>query len=397
MNLFYVTILLFQFINVNTNNNGIVKLSYTNSAGTYFWRVNIGSTNQFHYFTIDLKHNFNFGTNFKYIKELSQTIETVSIEKVTIDSTLYSNAVLLQDSICLTLTNQTIIHMNEFYFYDLEQTGLFFVDRISLARFNNENKHFSILHMLHNKGYIKTLSFAFMPHDDIGNNKETLKNGTLFLGGIPVEYTLNKTKASCKCDITKSYWSCLIMKIQIGNKVHYNFENGINLYFRVNKDDFYFPTQIYESIVNEIFSPLFIKDICRYEKYTQRTKCSCNNILHNYSFPQVTIILNGMSLVFDNTDNLFLRYHDICYFFISPHDNDEFIIGTKILQEFITEFNIETNDITFYSDNHIKIYTHNNTKNYHCKILYCIIYFLLSIFIVYNILILKCIYNKRTY
>ena len=129
------------------------------------------------------------------------------------------------------------------------------------------------------------------------------------------------------------------MKIQIGDKIQHNFGNGITLYFHVNKDDFYFPTQIYESIVNETFSSLFAKDICRYEKYTKRTRCSCS-VLDNDSFPPITIMLNGMSLVFENSDSLFLRYQDICYFFISPHANNEFIIGTKILQEFITEFNI---------------------------------------------------------
>ena len=85
---------------------------------------------------------------------------------------------LLQDSIGLTLTNQSFINMNEFCFYDLEQSGLFFVDTISLARFN-ENKHLSILHMLYNNNYIKTLSFAFVPLDDMDNDKERLKNGTL--------------------------------------------------------------------------------------------------------------------------------------------------------------------------------------------------------------------------
>jgi hypothetical protein len=236
----------------------------------------------------------------------------------------------------------------------------------------------SFIHQLKQRSYIDKASFTF-----VGVNRDHNIND-MYFGTIP-QHIIKDSMLHNTCKVNKtrihdhSGWNCMIDYVYFDNDVNniYNANNVV--YFTTVRSDTIVPMKFVHFVKNNILRNAFDNKMCYGSKKDEMLiMCVCS-YLNNIG--KVGFVIEGYLHLF-KIEDIFDIYqpgysdNDFCELVIVPNiDEDVWIFGTDFLRNYISEFNYETESVTLYSENIIKIKntnTNNNISDSHMNILFYI-------------------------
>lgn len=207
------------------------------------------------------------------------------------------------------------------------------------------NKNHSIIYQLKANDLIDDLSFTF------DRDRTGLTNGIIYFGPLPGNITDNLYKTSCKVNSKEKQWGCRLSYVFIGN-ITYIYEN---IYFDTNYPAFFntnfkcikAPVLFYELLIETLFTQYLKTNQCNQKKYDNKeVYCHCS-IMDQLT--DLTFVFNDASFVL-HSRSLFTKYEDMCLFMIEENYEDyAWYFGSHFINQYITTFSYDNNDITFYS------------------------------------------------
>lgn len=274
--------------------------------------------------------------------------------------TLYNNrtypAELLKSYLELRATH-TIINPFYFYYIDEHQT-VYEEDCISL-KYKYKDEKFSIIHQLKKQNTIKSLSFGLSKIDSI--------KGYLFFGGIPnseIERTKRKHIGKCKVNLQSDNWGCDLQYIIVNNKSELLFVNKYPTFFDVLDSKIIIPNDFFTFLEKNFFSSLINESKCSKVIVSDKNWIECLTKFLPEKM-NITFIINNLLFNF-NVHDLFTINEKKSFFNLITHSKyeNQWIFGNFFFEKYITLFDYENNDITFYSENPFLKYNNNDINSY---------------------------------
>lgn len=334
----------------------VVPCSYLIFKGNTEVKLSLGNQNITNFYGIDLQVPFTW-TSPNYYQHNNSLMDyefsTVFFRGFPYLAHLYSDTLQLLDT-----HNQKIL-VSEFKFFSIIDYEIYGFNHEGLGLGINEKNEFSIVNLLKKNSHIDKLAFGILP-------KNTQK-GTLYFGGIPSEIT-NHKKFKVYIKTYNNTWSATLNSIHFyntkrkdDNKLNFTFMNNLKdnsyiyeniIYFQMNINTINVPEN-YMNYLTQVsfFNQLINKGICFYVNSTTEIYISCNYRDFS-SFPEyIVFTLSDIPFTFKITE-LFECNKQNCKFLMTHLTNKEnsFILGYVFMSKFLSEFNLETKSITFYSD-----------------------------------------------
>lgn len=247
----------------------------------------------------------------------------------------------------------------DFYLYINTKDKKSVKEFIGLAfHFNNEN--YSLMHQLKKNNRINELSFTFDRYD---RNKV---NNELYIGGYPKEKIINQHKATLNVNDKFNSWGINLYAINIENhhRVISSYDNSHFAIINTNDDMIYFPKDVFKYLKRIVFSRYINENIC--EEIEEGDSLYINCLLTElYNFPNITIVIDEIHFTLAKR-KLFVPINSedpYSTFIIQSKSLDYFVLGTSFFDEYITQFNYEQKQITFYSETPFVIVDMNNVRS----------------------------------
>ena len=297
------------------------------------------------FFKIDLRNNYtivitpDLGTN--TLNPYSFTAPT-QIGNINANSALISSNLRIGEKHQnLTIKDFPVYFIPRMKFNNFYEYGCFGF----ASYFNDDN--FSILHQLKRQSLINNLSFGF----DIKNyNDKSLSY--FYLGGIPNDrLILYPNKANIKILPNTHEWRVSLPKIQImyGNKIIGEYSNTHNNYFNTYHNKILVPDDFLLFLFENAFKEYFANNTCSFHNNSQNQYIECDYFKVGNYFPVISFNigkylfkLNKKDLFEGNMFNIQRNYID---------DGRGFLIGSCFIGKYITLFDMEKREITFYYKN----------------------------------------------
>lgn len=213
--------------------------------------------------------------------------------------------------------------------------------------YSSESSEFSFLYQLYKNLLIDKVTYTFVPFNRT--------NGEIIFGKLPDYYIKDKKKLSCIFDEKgemQGKWSCRLKMLKVnGYSGSYVLSSSFIQYFDINHKRYNFPLYFLEYLKLTMFKPYIEKGVCKF-KTTMIFKyfyCFCDQII---DFPAMTIYLDGAEFLLDKNHLFSQARNNRCNFNII-NDNrfkgeDDWIFGRLFLEKFISTFDYETKEISFY-------------------------------------------------
>ena len=291
-----------------------------------------------------------------------------------------TNISTVEDTITLNNETQKMNYSFYIFHYDVFPRSLGF-------GYKFENNSFSIVHSLKRERYIDRLTFSFIPLRPNIRNEEV---GSIYFGTLPKEIVSNKYKAQCKVS-DEIAWNCKLTEIWIDS---YQYKN--NYYMKFSTDFISFiPTDFFLFLKRSIFcigyNLYFSSDsnsIYCDKQYIKKFNRTISFIIDDYNF---TFRLRDLFAC--DTQKQY-----VCQLMLYNNEKipNQWIIGNNLWSHYITSFDYEQGQITFYSDTpfekklHSKI-PHNIQFNILLLTIFILIFTNFYLFFIYGLL-----YNKDT-
>lgn len=309
----------FYSVDIISNQNG------------YSLNASIGDPSKLINLEINLNNNFLCLSPSGYNKDTSLTAFKENVKDVPIEIGYRVAANVIIDTVSIGG-----IILKQFPFYNALSNSI--TNTIGLAN-NINDKRFGLISQLKERGYVRRGVF--------GINKMKL-----FIGGFPNEERLEMIG---KCTVENEYnrysWGCNLSQIKIVSKgTGLVFMNPYYTVFQTNTNDILVPANYYDSIIDGILNPYFIKGSCMTGLIAgdETIHCDCKKI---NDFPMVIFNFNGVDIQFDK-GMLFEPDNDLCRFkMIKSYKKDYvnyWVFGTSIFKNYSLLFNSDNNIIEFY-------------------------------------------------
>jgi hypothetical protein len=196
--------------------------------------------------------------------------------------------------------------------------------------------------------------------------------GEVVYGSTPHKYTHHKQSGKCKINSTTN-WECFLNSINIGSSsdalsLTYNYKVNSNVMFNPTQGFIYVPYEFIAHLLNTLFKHQIEQHKCWIEDEVLPKGIVCSyyiqreNIFNNIT---LSFIIDGY-IYTTYVKNMFIILEDYLKFIIVEHpydNNNTWELGGFFLQNFISEFNYDTNCISLYSLNTNYIITRNNNVN----------------------------------
>ena len=353
---FYLCPILILFDNSNAY-NAYLSIPYTTSPNGYEIELTIPSIYS------SIKFSLDMSTEFTTINKAHLYNKTIQGDIVTSDIILSANNSIFSIPNCHIRTidnnskkSQGIIGLSPFVFQDREHSFLF---------------------QLYDKGVISNLSFSL----DTYYNRDRHK--VIYFGGLPL-LPQSMNEITLKIDISDNKWSIDLQGFYFGTQ-SYNYTNTNFAFVNINKNWIYAPDGIITYLSDTIFKDYIKRKLCLHilqgESQYFTCKCSIVNI-----FPNMTFIINGHKLLFKP---MYL-FHKIqpgsnCRFLIQNNIlgneyHNTWYIGNVFFNQFVTEFDFESQSIHLYS-NYIIKYERSNKKVIRSLLLLIVLLLILDILV----------------
>lgn len=202
---------------------------------------------------------------------------------------------------------------------------------------------YSLIHLLKKNEYIRILGFTLY------YNKVEHK-GVIYFGDIPSKVIQeNDYVGKCKINNMRSKWGCSLDKVLIGDRA---FINNKYAYFQTNEEFISIPNDFYTYLNENEFSTYIERNKCKELSslmFNVSLICDCDIIedipSFTFVFEKYPFIIEANKLFIPNNENK-------CRLIMNSNANaSEWIFGTKFLDEYISHYNYETKEITFFSNN----------------------------------------------
>lgn len=250
------------------------------------------------------------------------------------------------------------------FYYEISEKNFPYYDIYDGLTFalHPANESFSILHQLKKEGLISKMVYAFEPKDI------KLNEGGLHLGGLPE--SVIKDKNCGKCKVIDDSWGCKLKYVYVGDNTNNLFINKYKAIFQTAYRAITAPKEFLDYIAENIFKENLLRKECEIEK--------------NYYSAYIIICKNGkeifeklppfFSFVFDNivlkVPKSQLFYFPsfngieklICNIYLSLNKQEQNIwtFGDRFLSNYITEFDYENKEVTFFSNELVSFFRKKN-------------------------------------
>lgn len=359
--MFYVKFLILLFLNKVTFSSKSYSLFYSDMTGTCFIGFYINKSIIKNSIRLSFSNPFNYMvsnpnySNKEYIST-NQT-ETIIINNKTI------TAEIVKCSLCFNMEDNCIDTIS---FYNIQKDPQFkLYDTISLSKQLTHNE-FSTLHQLKLKGMIDTMEFSFIPTSQ--------DFGRIHFGRAPETELQDKYKYVCKSSIKFKEWGCELNQIIFtkNNSLYEQaviYHNSYNVIFDTLYNQFYVPYDFFTFISENIFIDYVKQGKCALVvdgKGFSYYECGCSDLK---DFPKTNFVFEGF--VYDLGVYLMFEPQVVgnkCNsLFYYKHDNNNWIIGNKFLHNYISVFDVEKGEITFYTKKPLESIFNNDSKTFEKK------------------------------
>ena len=218
--------------------------------------------------------------------------------------------------------------------------------------YKNYTQGFSVLKLMKEQKLINKLKFGF-----VGNRKHEAEN--FFFDEVPNSFIKDLFKHTIKVNETKGEWGLDVKGIYFENEESdKRFNNIFYAYVNTINDRIFAPKKFMWHLINtDVFQKYVNYDACALISSfdSMYITCQCDSL---NDFPALYLEINGY--VFPLTkDDLFFSVHNVntCLFLIQYNYIDaceQWMFGSKFLRKYITEFDAEKKEITFYSQNKLQ-------------------------------------------
>ena len=378
MNYFYMlvfTLFLILFIQNANSSDKIITVTLSESFDTYdiiLYSKTIGVNKGFE---IDMSLDFMWSA----FKSFKRQNDNLTYCELIINSNNY------QGCLCSTTFLLDDNEIVDYPLYYINDRTIFTYDSFPLAyKFSNENR--SLIHYLYNNNIIEHRSFLFyfdFPKQD----------AVLYIGGVPDE--IKKNKYSISIDVNQNYktWGNTLNLIRFEE---HSYTVNSYVYFQANMNGSFVPLTFMYYLRNTLFAKYLINKDCVVNSQSANYEpesfyCNCTIV---DSFPNITMILNGIEFLFSK-DDLLQYLSNRCYFTMKydRYTKSGWVLGISFLSKYLTYFNYDKDEITFYSSAPFLIHQEYYTKKKSTIIIS--IFNLLSLFLcIYSIILFIIIRRK---
>lgn len=336
----YVPLFLYLLLFSLSKEETILELGYNWNVDGYNTMVLMGSPKIPKVFVISFDFDFTFSStylehsrfNISTSLEISYLNESISLQE---NNNQNVTATVLTDVLHFESKSDYDATLNKFSFYYVYPNQTIINDAMGFA-FSIKNKNKNAMYMLKKNNLIEHMEFAFVPPSNF--------KGDFFIGGLPLRIKKNYP-FYVNCEV-KDNWGCHISYIEFNKK-----KIPINKYSKFLSNIFYniAPTNFLDYIINNYLKDKIEKKDCRAEWYSTKKKifCICASI---NDFPDMIIAISGKKLVY-RANELFTSFIDECEFVFhgTTEDNDELILSTGFLSNFVSEFDYDNKQVRLRS------------------------------------------------
>lgn len=328
------------YIYINVYSFQIISIDYMQLSNSYTIQYQIDQlSNRHEYAAIDLSFDYtllvipNFTPYYTYIRKnillLNETRNVLEYE---------SKLELSESKLQLNLPVNIIDNNDDDKKYVESRIGL---------SYRYDDERFSLVHSLKQEHIISHLSFAFNRVFSSTSSKPQM-----YFGGIPQTVKNKyKYKASFKVNESHKEWGINLINVRIGNE-SFNIDYNNTFYSYLNTKDSIIkaPLSFMKFLNESIFNELYKQRKCSY-RYgrTHSIDCFMREI---DTFPTITFHFEGYLFSF-NIYSLFnvIERGEFGLFLIQSNEYNDYqwVFGNMLFENYLTEFDYETNLITFYS------------------------------------------------
>ena len=347
----------FQSSNKKTLYTDYIVIQYI-----YYTRIALGEPYQSFLTEIDLEKNYSCFNSYSYKLNISKTLKNHGVSTVPIENISYYTDYCEDDLRFISINTpgseislQNKIKNFPFFLVDYEM-GII-RDSFSL-NFHTLNSINSTINSLYKNEIIDRRIFYMIPDNET--------RGKLIFGDISNDYLINNYhKASCKVTNPENStrWGCTLneFSLEVEDKV-FSTKRGEFSYFITNERDIFAPHS-FLGFLNETLLKLEPwKSKCQFGHYYKmnKIKCDCSLLkvpikmkfaIGRYIFELNQLLENTLGLCF-----LILRF--------KPKDTNEWIIGNWFISNYISGFDYDNQEISFYSKQEFKTINIQDISNY---------------------------------
>lgn len=249
--------------------------------------------------------------------------------------------------------------------------------------FKFNNPKVSMVHSLIEQKKISNPSFSVLVKS---NNDE---KGSIFFGGVPEN--LIKNKYVYRCNVSKEFptWSCDLSKVMVIDKETgdvYHYYNRFHSSFDLGEFKILAPRDFIDFLKLTYFKDRLENGHCNFipRETGDYFHCICSFFKQlpdvKFFFNNKEITLN-MKQLFEIYGNGSIDENYLCDLYIIPNivNPKEWVFGVNFLKNYITKFDYEKREVSFYSDTPFETGIIEKGNSIFLKILYLLIILLLSI------------------
>ena len=316
---------------------------YCLNISTYY-----NNTQSFHIIPIDLNKNVSLFKSLQstpYIFKGNTTIpSTVSTKQIPVDiiSTTISFTETPNNNANTISINLTLFNINPTF--TSTQTSQYIAFALT---FNDYSM--SVIHQLKQQGYINELSFIF--------NTGYRYIRELYLGKPPSSlFNKQMNKSTCHVNTTYPYvnWNCKLDYIYFTNHLQNKYNEHTLTYFSTVLYETKAPLSFIHFIKDVLLYEYFVNNHCNVEESRNAyIECECGVL---YDLGEVSFVMNGFVHAF-KIDEIFDIYEvdlieeGVCELIVITNRNeDAWVFGIGFMNKYISVFNYERNEISFYSE-----------------------------------------------
>ena len=383
--LFFTFINLFLIIiNVNHDKEAKFSVKYVISQELLYVRIFIGSPPQIAFVKLDLIGQNPLISDMHYVPLNSNTYQIVRKEKIEVTNIIY-DAQIIQDIVGV---NQIFDRVN-FTFLLVNTNYNRYTASLPLSYIIQKNEY-SLIQQYKIQGLINRSVFYIEPKGEL--------EGQFHIGDtdtIMNRKSLSQFIGKCKIAQYQSLWMCTLEKVEINAQIY---EKKRFVVFRTDIRRNIVPSSFLHFLADTALKDLFQKEKCNLQKFPLRPGCeyiTCTLEKEDKKFPNIDFYLDEYKLTI-NLDKFWHCVMKSCLLLFDSDEDSMFYFGYSFITQFITEYDNEKGEVTFYSLESKKIgnnYLRNNLSIRFVIYLFNSIYLICGSFYIWVIYIK--LFNKK--
>ena len=294
--------------------------------------IYIGEPSKLFLFDLDLSRNASLVLSPFYDKNKSKAHKLKGMFTKTINDKYYTFEKILDKYTFINGNKNETIY--DFQFLVTSSVQSIFEASLSLS-LTYDDYNYSLLHQLKKRDMINKKQFGIKIYPEF-------LTGSLFLGGIPSETINDMNGIVIKANESYYTWGFNFDKIQINDNIYYT---DAYVYLQANIKTIKVTKDFFIYLNQTILSDYYKNSTCYLSIYSfadREIKCREKEIMF---FPNIELIVQGKTLLITKSD-IFQCFMEFCSLEIKISEN--WVLGYSFYQKYITLFDYDTKEITFY-------------------------------------------------